>query len=223
MENVVSNEIKRHPKTSTLTLILLLTLIVAFVGAFKQSNWSSMIIVIITAVLICLPRMISRFCKVEIPGKLGFYAVLFIYATLFLGELKNYYAKFWWWDVLVHTSSGLAFGIVGFLILHVMYSTGKIKTSPKMVAMFAFAFALALGALWEIVEFGIDSAFSTVRMQGGSLSDTMWDLIVDSLGALFSAIMGYLHLKKESGIVVKSMMKEFKKDNPKMFKKNNKK
>ncbi len=57
-------------------------------------------------------------------------------------------------------------------------------------------------------------------MQGGSLSDTMGDLIIDSIGALFSAIMGYLHLKRESGIaVVKPMTKEFEKDNPELFKK----
>jgi hypothetical protein len=45
----------------------------------------------------------------------------------------------------------------------------------------------------------------------------MKDLIADSIGALFSAIMGYLYLKIDSGIVVKSMVKEFKKDNPRFF------
>ena len=34
---------------------------------------------------------------------------------------------------------------------------------------------------------------------------------------VFSAIMGYLYIKRESGIVVKPIMKEFKKDNPKLF------
>jgi hypothetical protein len=47
----------------------------------------------------------------------------------------------------------------------------------------------------------------------------MKDLIDDAIGALFSGIMGYLYIKRESGIVVKPIMKELKKDNPRFFKK----
>jgi len=55
-------------------------------------------------------------------------------------------------------------------------------------------------------------------VNGCGLVDTMKDLIVASIGALFSAVMGYLYLKKDSGIVVKPMTKELKKDNPELFK-----
>jgi uncharacterized membrane protein YjdF len=169
--------------------------------------------------------VIGKLARIEIPLPLEIFSVLFIYASLFLGELKNYYAAYWWWDVLLHMSSGLAFGIIGFIILYVIYKTEKIKASPKIIAMFSFAFALAIGALWEIVEFTIDSVFGPtsnhVFMQtvvnGCGLVDTMKDLIDDSIGALFSSIMGYLYLKNESGIVVKPLTKEFKKDNPRFF------
>jgi uncharacterized membrane protein YjdF len=227
MKHVVKKEIEKHPKTNIFTAILLLTLVVAFVGALRQHNWVSMLMIVIIAILICLPRIIGRLSHIEIPAKLGVYIIIFIYASLFLGEIKNYYAAYWWWDVVIHTSSGLAFGIIGFIILYVLYKTEKIKTSPKTIAMFAFAFALAIGAFWEIVEFSIDSifgpisnqAFMQTRVNGCGLVDTMKDLIADSLGALFSAIMGYLYVKRESGIVVKPMVKEFKKDNPRLFKK----
>ncbi len=218
MESVVKQEIKKHPKTSILTFVLLLTLVVAFVGALRQHNWIPMLMIVVISILICLPRIIGRLSNIEIPAKLGVYIILFIYTTLFLGELKNFYVRFWWWDVLLHISSGLAFGIIGFIILYILYKAEKIKTSPKIIAMFSFAFALAIGALWEIVEFTIDYNFGT-SLQGGSLVDTMKDLIDDSIGALFSTIMGYLYVKKESGIVVKPMIKEFKKDNPKLFEK----
>lgn len=226
MTNIIKKEIEKefanYPKRSTLTFILLFTLIVAFVGALIQQNWVSAIFIFIIMCLILLPVTIAKLSHINIPLNLEVLAVLFIYATLFLGELKNYYAAYWWWDMLVHISSGLAFGILGFIILYVIYKTGKINTSPKMVAMFSFAFALAIGALWEIVEFTIDCALgpisNNVPMQG-SLVDTMTDLIVDSVGGLFSAVMGYLYLKKDSGIVVKSMAKEFKRDNPRLFKK----
>ncbi|MDO8467499.1 MAG: hypothetical protein Q7S56_00950 [Nanoarchaeota archaeon] len=222
----INKEIKKHPKRSTLTFILLFTLIIAFIGALAQQNWGTMIFIFVISLLIFLPLTIGKLSKIDIPSQLEVFAVLFIYATLFLGELQNYYATYWWWDILWHTSSGLAFGILGFFILYVLYKAEKIKTSPKVVAMFTFTFALSIGALWEIVEFTIDHTLgpisNNVFMQG-SLVDTMYDLIVDSVGGLFSAVMGYLYLKKDSGIVVKSMTKELKKDNPGLFNKKTKK
>ena len=115
--------------------------------------------------------------------------------------------------------------------MYVLYKTGKIKTSPKTIAVFAFAFGLAIGALWEIAEFSIDRTFGpisngvlmqTIDIHGCGLADTMKDLIVDAIGALFAAVMGYLYLKRDSGIVVKQVTKEFKKDNPRFFKKKKK-
>lgn len=216
MTNAVGKEIKKHPKRSILTSVLLFTLLIALIEALRLQIWVSVLTIVVISALIFLPMIIGKWSKIDIPIVLEIFSVLFIYATLFLGELKNYYVKFWWWDILVHTSSALMFGLIGFIILYVLYKTGKIKTNPKTIAMFAFAFALSIGALWEIVEFSMDRYIGTT-MQGNSLKDTMLDLIVDSLGALFSAVMGYLYLKNESGIVVKPVVKEFKKDNPKFF------
>lgn len=59
---------------------------------------------------------------------------------------------------------------------------------------FSFCFALALGAFWEIFEFVIDGLFG-FSMQKNGLIDTMWDLIVDTLGALIAAVSGYLYIR----------------------------
>lgn len=246
VDNIVKKEIKKTPKIAIMTLFLLVTLLISLIEAIIRSNWSLMILTIVVAMLICLPRFIGKWSNITIPKKLETYVILFIYASLFLGELRNYYATYWWWDVALHTSSGLAFGIIGFFIMYVLYKIEKIKTNPKTIAMFAFAFALAIGALWEIVEFSIDSIFGPVSngvlmqtvVNGCGLADTMKDLIVDSIGALVAAFFGYLYIKKESaiatgvasgsvtnavvGVVVQPTMKEFKKDNPRLFKKKKK-
>ena len=158
------------------------------------------------------------------PSAFKVYAILFLYATIFLGELKHYYTKYPWWDNMLHGSSALFFGLIGFTIMYLLYETGEIKANSKTIAIFTFAFALSIGALWEIVEFTIDQITNSSHWQGVGLFDTMKDLIVDSCGALLSSILGYLYLKREEkgkgeGTIVKPMMKEFKKDNPKLFKK----
>jgi hypothetical protein len=69
------------------------------------------------------------------------------------------------------------------------------------LALFSFCFALSLGALWEIFEFGMDS-FLDLGMQKNSLVDTMWDLIVDTVGAAVVSLSGYFYVKykKRGGV-----------------------
>ncbi len=221
----IVREARKNPIFNIVTVLLLLSIIVAFVLASLQQNWVLLLMLVFIGALLFIPHLLEKFAHIDIPTGLKLFSVLFIYTTLFLGELHNYYTKYWWWDVMIHISSGLAFGLIGFIVLYILYKSGKVKTSPKMIAMFSFAFALAIGALWEIVEFTIDSTFGPISnhsymltvVDGCGLVDTMKDLINDSIGALFSAVMGYLYLKMESGIVVKQIIKEFKRKNPRLF------
>jgi hypothetical protein len=82
------------------------------------------------------------------------------------------------------------------------------------VAIFAFSFALAIGALWEVYEFSFDGllglnmqkfAFADGTLMQGrdALADTMKDLIVDALGALGTSIMGYISIKFKKGWIEK--------------------
>ncbi len=46
----------------------------------------------------------------------------------------------------------------------------------------AFSFAVSIGTLWEVFEFGMDILFG-LSMQKSGVIDTMDDLIVDAIGA----------------------------------------
>ena len=65
---------------------------------------------------------------------------------------------------------------------------------PSLLTVFSFCFAIALGALWEIFEFAMDSFFG-FNMQKTGLRDTMWDMIVNTVGALIASISGYVYLR----------------------------
>jgi hypothetical protein len=85
------------------------------------------------------------------------------------------------------------------------------------VALFAFLFAFSLGAVWEIVEFGVDQGFGT-NMQKSGLVDTMWDLIVDAVGALVIALLGYLHIKRAvNDSFLERWIARFISANPRLF------
>ena len=172
-----------------------------------------------------LPLLLARRFRVYIPPVFELMAIVFVFATLFLGEIRGYYSRFWWWDIALHTSSGFLLGIVGFLLVHVLNETEhvELKMKPGFVAFFAFLFALGSGAVWEIFEFSMDQLFGT-QMQKPMLgdpsgkTDTMWDLIVDALGALVISILGYGYLKRgQRESFLERWISAFVRSNPRLF------
>jgi hypothetical protein len=164
--------------------------------------------------------MVGKRFAVYIPPEFELLAILFIFASLFLGEIRGYYAKFWWWDVLMHAGAAFLLGIMGFLLVYVLNQEERIQLhmKPAFVALFSFAFAVAIGSIWEIFEYSMDSLFG-LNMQKSGLVDTMWDLIVDAVGALVIAVLGYFYMKRGSEYFVEKWIAKFVEGNPRLFRK----
>ena len=187
--------------------------------ALVQGQWQASGMTLGVVVVTFLPVMLGRRFQVQIPPEFESLAVVFIFASLFLGEVRGYYLRFWWWDVLLHTGSGFLMGILAFLLVHVLNEKKEIglHLTPRFVALFAFMFALGMGALWEILEFGVDAVFG-LNMQKSGLVDTMWDLIVDTVGALVISILGWIYLRRAgSDSFLEEWIANFIESNPRMF------
>ncbi|MDP9415435.1 MAG: hypothetical protein M3Q08_15425 [Pseudomonadota bacterium] len=161
---------------------------------------------------------------VEIPSEIQIVAVLFVFATLFLGEVRHYYERFWWWDVVLHTTSGLLLGLLGFMFVYMLNEDRHVDLHmrPSFVALFAFFFALGIGALWEIFEFALDRFFGTNMQPPTSgdpsgLTDTIDDLIVDTVGAAVVSIAGWRYLARARTSYVDNWAKRFIRRNPQIF------
>ena len=76
---------------------------------------------------------------------------------------------------------------------------------------------MALGAAWEILEFSSDSIFG-LNMQKSGFVDTMWDLIVDTIGALSISVFEYHFLKSETDSFLGRWIEGFVRANPGLFK-----
>lgn len=203
---------KNYKKEIVLANTIRILLILSIIISIKTQNWLNLFIAISTLVLTYLPYMITRKNGIKLPASFQIVILSFIFAAQFLGELRNYYYKFWWWDIMLHTFSGVILGMVGFLLIYILNREEKIELimSPFFLALFSFTFALCMGALWEIFEFSMDSIFG-LNMQKSGLVDTMWDLIVDSIGALVTSINGYFYQKIHQTVPV---VKEFFDENP---------
>ena len=108
---------------------------------------------------------------------------------------------------MLHTTSGVILGLVGFLFVYLLNEKGdaNVNLSPVFVVIVAFCFALTLGVFWEFFEYGADRLLGynmqKFRLPGqDGLIDTMEDLIVDAVGALIACIGGWIYMKKKKDI-----------------------
>lgn len=134
--------------------------------------------------------------------------------------MRSFYYAVPYWDTILHTMSGAMLGALGFSMIAIFNNAERIplNLSPVFIAVFAFCFALAMGAVWEIYEFTMDSVFGTnmqkYMLDNGTaligqaaLQDTMKDIIVDAIGALVMSTIGYISLKYKKGWVEKLMIR----------------
>ena len=160
---------------------------------------------------ILLPSMLTRKFRVEIPDKMYYLYLIFLYAAIFLGEVQDFYYSVPYWDTVLHTFSGVMIGFIGFSLIDILNNKNKkVTLSPFFIAFFAFCFAVQVGVIWELYEFMSDGVFGTnmqkFKLRDGTalvgrtaVEDTMEDLIVDGVGAFAASTIGYVSLKYKKG------------------------
>lgn len=207
-----------------LTLLFVLILAVELVVAIVEQLWLTAFLVCAIALILLAPTLLSPRIGVQIPAEYQILTIIFVFAALFLGEIRSYYDRIWWWDIALHASSGLLLGILGFLLVYVLNESDQVdmQLKPRFLAIFAFLFAVATGALWEIFEFSMDQLFG-MRMQkpmlgdDSGLTDTMWDLIVDALGAAIVSVLGWWSLVQRKRLFTQGWIEKFVDRNPHLF------
>ena len=207
------------------TLIVLQSIMtVELLLLFRDGQWINAFLVLAIMAITLSPALIGRRLRVYIPPEFQVLAVVFVFAALFLGEIHSYYARFWWWDIALHTSSGLLMGILGFLLVYVLNENehADLHMRPVFVALFAFLFSVTVGTLWEIFEFAMDQIIGTNMQKPmlgdpSGLTDTMWDMIVNALGALSISTLGGWYMKRRERSFIETWIQRFIERNPRLF------
>ncbi len=170
-----------------------IVLVLAGVWAVWEGWWPLAAMSTLTLVLSLAPVLLASRFNVALPLPFVVSIVVFIVASLIMGEVFDIYYRIWWWDLALHGLSAVALGMIGFLFIYMLFDGDKFAAPPSAIAFLAFTFALSIGAVWEIFEYTMDVVFGT-NMQK-SADDTMIDLIFDAIGAIIGALAGYAYLK----------------------------
>lgn len=220
--NVVARDENRIHKWVGRALVSIVA--VEWLFLLLNARWLSLFLVTIIMAVLIAPTLFRRKFDVEIPAEFHITAVIFIFAALYLGEVQSFYQRFWWWDITLHASAGLLMGIVGFLLVYLLNESTQVKLhmTPGFISLFAFLFAVTIGTLWEIFEFFMDQFFGlnmqkTMLGDSSGLTDTMWDMIVNAIGACLISIMGWRYLKGNQTLFVRDWIRTFIQKNPSWF------
>lgn len=175
------------------------------------------------ALAMILPGFLQRKVQLNIPGIMIIVYAVFLYCAIYLGEVHSFYYRIPQWDSILHAFSGMALCTIGFSIIGLLNKSESVplSLSPAFVALFAFCFAVSIGAIWEIYEFSVDCLLhlnmQKYALESGellvgqmALLDTMKDLIIDTVGALGISASGYILSKNKHARLDKVQIKHYR-------------
>ncbi len=186
--------------------------------AIRDAGLSNVFLVVITTGAILTPWIIESRYDIDIPDFLEVILLVMLFIAVFLGFMNDYYENVKNFDKFTHALSGVTLSIVAFQTLYIFNKSKTIAFNIGALAMslFAYTFSITLLVIWEFYEFFIDIISYNIDNTDGSnmqryqwinesvsfpqdygLYDTMIDLCVGALGALFVVIIGYLLIRKK--------------------------
>ena len=169
-------------------------LVALLIWEIVQGQYLYAVVGALAVVLSLLPSWFHRSYKITLPwiveGLIAFGLFLHVAGLTF-----RWYVVFDWWDIVVHLIGTAIIALLGFLLVFALYYSGRIHVTPRMMGFFAFIFAIAVGAIWEIAEFATDRAVGSKSQP--SLDDTMFDLINDTIAAAIVSVLGVWYVKNQ--------------------------
>jgi len=154
-------DFKRQPLVFMTYFILRLLVIVIMITQFYNESYDSVFLCLLTLFLFSLPSFVEKRLKIEVPSTLEVLILLFIFAAEVLGEIREYYVIYAYWDVLLHTVNGFLCAAIGLAMIDILNQSDRFvfRLSPRFAAMVAFCFSMTIGVLWEFFEFAMDTYF----------------------------------------------------------------
>ena len=174
---------KKNPVLFSVYFILRLLIVITMVLQALNKDYYNVLLCLFTLVLFMIPSFIERRIKIDIPDTLEIIVLIFIFAAEILGEIREYYILFPYWDTLLHTTNGFICAAVGIAFIDILNQNDKFafKMSPFFVSMVAFTFSMTIGVLWEFFEFGMDMLAHT-DMQKDTIINSISTVMLDPAG-----------------------------------------
>ena len=133
--------------------------------------------------------------RTDSPFLVGGLFLLQLYGDT-MGNLFHLYAKFSWFDRLLHFTGGAVLGTAAFLMLSHLNKKRCWNLNYRYLIVFAISLAVFFGVVYEFFEF-----FITYTLKFDMITDrfdTDRDLLLDTIGAAFGIGFAALYQRRKS-------------------------
>ncbi|MFZ5753220.1 MAG: hypothetical protein ACOY3J_03180 [Bacillota bacterium] len=159
------------------------TLIITGLVLRKQTHYAVDTAVVLAAYLAFI--YFEKKKQIHIENHLRVLVLLSLIGHNLIGEYFGAY-KGQYFDKALHMFGAFSFALFAYSFLNkTIYLP---VTSSLQVVIFITLLGIGLGTLFEILEFALDKMFQVQKQNG--LTDTNFDLISDTLGALLAGFYG---------------------------------
>lgn len=175
--------------------IIIITIILSIFLVFKDLDTNVAWILKDLSIILTItaPYIFEKIFKKNITEGLKLVWIIFIFMAHFLGVINHFYDKFYYFDKITHTLSGVLAAYVAMLI------AGKKSKNLKLNILFIISFSALCAVSWEIFEFtcNILVGGDAQRVALTGVDDTMTDMIVALIGSIFFSLY-YYNIKRAS-------------------------
>jgi len=179
-----------------LVIILGIIVIISIVNYALLGDLKYLLRSLLALVCLTIPFLITIIANkksILLPSRFQEITLIFLFLTQYLGEVKKFYLKIWWWDLLIHIIFGIYSVIIALHFIRGIIIKDHNATKERfkiLISLFAFSFSVAMGTLWEMFEYVGDYLVGSSMIKGG-LDDTATDLLVKIASAFITTLICY--------------------------------
>ena len=158
LRDALHMELREHRSSFIVYFTLRALVIATMILQILNRNYENVFLCALTLLLLVIPSLLQVTFRVELPTTLEIIILIFIFAAEILGEIREFYLIFPFWDTALHTLNGFLAAAIGFSLVDLLNRSERtvFNLSPLFTAIVAFCFSMTIGVVWEFFEFGMD-------------------------------------------------------------------
>jgi len=188
-------------------VIRILILVSIFIEV-QTNRWDILLVNLLVLSLTFLPFLIEKLLSISLPMNFCIAYLSSLVLAVFLEKILA--------GIVLQIFLGMVLGIVGFILLFLLYSNSRIKTSYVFIAFFSFCFSVSLGAMWEVFRYFLAVNFS-LEIGSFNIDTIVWGLVFTMIGAFIASTSGYLYIRYRKNGSLHRLAAAFRRARPRLF------
>ena len=154
-------------------IIVTLLTILSIMREVNNGDIKNIILCVVSIFLYYIPYIVNKLLKDMFPIIIRITFVLFIFSTIVLGEVNDFYELVPIWDDVLHIVQGIFVASIGFSLMYMLFKKkdesndrdkdknkvikkNRIKFEKVLIILFSFCLSISVGVVWEVGEYVTD-------------------------------------------------------------------